>query len=190
MTEQERTSTVHGEDMSGSFDQDHYAHLPRLLRCLAKGIELSIACLGILLVALVFMNSALRFIINSDISWSLEIVTFMMLWVTFLGCAAAAARRAHMRVTEIAAFILSAMSHRRLEVGINVLVAGVLLSGIWYGAEIAIHNWQQETTVLYWPVGLLYAAMPAGLLLTLVFVGHDICTSYRQINSTLNGREL
>lgn len=186
----EKAPTMHGGETSGSLEEDHYAHLPAILRYLAKGIEFAIACLGFLLVALVFMNSALRFIINSDISWSLEIVTFMMLWVTFLGCAAAAARRAHMRVTEIAAFVLSKMSQRRLEVGINVLVAVVLLSAIWYGAEIAIHNWQQETTVLYWPVGLLYAAMPVGLLLTFVFVGHDVCTSYQQMNSDLNGCEL
>jgi TRAP-type transport system small permease protein len=156
----------------------HYEHLPRLLRHLALGIEFAIAVLGALLIVLVFMNSALRFIINSDISWSLEIVTFLMLWVTFLGCAAAAARRAHMRVTEIAAFILSPMFQRRLEVGINVVVGAIVLSAVWYGAEISIHTWQQETTVLYWPVGFLYSAMPVGLFLTLVFVCYDIYSSY------------
>jgi TRAP-type transport system small permease protein len=190
MTGLKNDTTVHGGEADTISGEDHYEHLPRLLRRLALGIELLIASLGSLLIALVFMNSALRFIINSDISWSLEIVTFLMLWVTFLGCAAAAARRAHMRVTEIAAFVFSARSQCRLELGINVVVMGILLSAIWYGAEIAIHNWQQETTVLYWPVGLLYAAMPFGLLLTLVFVSHDIYASYVRLDSATDGRAL
>jgi TRAP-type C4-dicarboxylate transport system permease small subunit len=186
MTGLKNETIAHGEAATIS-GEGQYEHLPRLLRGLARGIEFLIASLGSFLIALVFMNAALRFIINSDISWSLEIVTFLMLWVTFLGCAAAAARRAHMRVTEIAAFVFSVRSQRRLELGINAVVIGILLSAIWYGAEITIHNWQQETTVLYWPVGLLYAAMPFGLLLSLVFVSHDFYASYVRLGSARNG---
>ena len=75
-----------------------------------------------------------------------------------------------MRVTEIAAHLFSPRAHRWLEVGINLVVSAVLLSIIWYGTRIAIRTWDQETTILYWPVGLLYASMPAGTFLTLLFV--------------------
>jgi TRAP-type C4-dicarboxylate transport system permease small subunit len=33
--------------------------------------------------------------------------------------------------------------------------------------------------VLYWPVGLLYAAMPVGTFLTLIFVGNDLIALFR-----------
>jgi TRAP-type C4-dicarboxylate transport system permease small subunit len=110
---------------------------------------------------------------NLDVAWSIELSTFLMLWVTFLGCAAAAARGAHMRVTEIIAYVLSAPARRWLEIGINLVVSAVLISIIWYGVRLSIRTWDQETTVLYWPVGLLYAAMPVGTLLTLVFIIHQ-----------------
>jgi TRAP-type C4-dicarboxylate transport system permease small subunit len=37
------------------------------------------------------------------------------------------------------------------------------------GISISGHTWRQSTTVLYWPVGLLYASMPAGMALSLMF---------------------
>ena len=59
----------------------------------------------------------------------------------------------------------------------------VLLSIIWYGGRLSIRTWDQETTVLYWPVGLLYAAMPVGTLLTLVFIIHQTVCLVRSSES-------
>ena len=144
--------------------------LPPPLKLLSRCIDGAIVVCGAGIVVIIFGNALLRFITNMDVAWSRELATFLMLWVTFLGCAAAAARGAHMRVTEIAAHLLSPRGHRWLEVGINLVVSAVLLSIIWYGTRIAIRTWDQETTILYWPVGLLYASMPAGIFLTLLFV--------------------
>jgi TRAP-type C4-dicarboxylate transport system permease small subunit len=144
--------------------------LPPPLKLLSRCIDGAIVVCGAGIVVIIFGNAFLRFITNMDVAWSRELATFLMLWVTFLGCAAAAARGAHMRVTEIAAHLLSPRAHRWLEVGINLVVSAVLLSIIWYGTRIAIRTWDQETTILYWPVGLLYASMPAGTFLTLLFV--------------------
>jgi TRAP-type C4-dicarboxylate transport system permease small subunit len=155
--------------------------LPTPLETLSRVIDGLVALFGGGIIVISFGNAFLRFVMNLDVAWSIELSTFLMLWVTFLGCAAAAARGAHMRVTEITAYMLSAPARRRLEISINLAVSIVLVSIIWYGGRLSIRTWEQETTVLYWPVGLLYAAMPVGTLLTLVFIGHQtfclVCSS-------------
>jgi TRAP-type C4-dicarboxylate transport system permease small subunit len=148
--------------------------LPAPLKLISRLIDIVIAVSGITIIAIMFSNAMLRFAINIDIAWSLEIVTFLMLWATFLGCAAAAARSAHMRVVEIVALLLPPIARWWLEIAVHVITCAVLVLIIWYGARISIRTWDQETSVLYWPVGLLYAAMPVGTFLTLIFVGNDL----------------
>jgi len=157
--------------------------LPTPLKRLSRLIDGVVALFGGGIIVISFGNALLRFVMNLDVAWSLELSTFLMLWVTFLGCAAAAARRAHMRVTEIIAYVLSAPARRRLEIGINLAVSTVLVSIIWAGCRLSIRTWDQETTVLYWPVGLLYAAMPVGTLLTLVFIIHQTVCLVRSSES-------
>ena len=57
----------------------------------------------------------------------------------------------------------------RLDALINLAVAVLLVSLILTGWSIVTFTWAQRTTVLYWPVGLLYASMPTGMLLSLIF---------------------
>jgi TRAP-type C4-dicarboxylate transport system permease small subunit len=155
--------------------------LPKPLRKLSRVLDAVIALCGAGLVIIVFGNAFLRFVANYDVAWARELATFLMVWVTFLGLATAEARGVHMRVTEIAAHIFSPNARRRLDVGINAVIAVTLVTIIWFGIKISIRTWDQDSTILYWPVGLLYAAMPAGVFLTLIFlVGH----SWRLLVST------
>jgi TRAP-type transport system small permease protein len=155
------------------------SELPAPLKFISWLIDVVIAVAGMTIIAIVFMNAVLRFVINIDSAWSREIVTFLMLWTVFLGCAAAAARSAHMRVTEIVALVLPPPGRRWLEIAVNTLTCAVLVLIIWYGARISIRTWDQETSVLYWPTGLLYAAMPVGTFLTLLFVGNDLMALFK-----------
>jgi TRAP-type transport system small permease protein len=149
--------------------------LPKPLRKLSRILDAVIALCGAGVVIIVFGNAFLRFVANYDVAWARELATFLMVWVTFLGLATAEARGVHMRVTEVAAHIFSARARRWLDIGINVVIAVVLVIIIWYGIKISIRTWDQDSTILYWPVGLLYAAMPAGVFLTLIFLtGHTI----------------
>jgi len=149
--------------------------LPKPLRKLSRILDAVIALCGAGLVIIVFGNAFLRFVASYDVAWARELATFLMVWVTFLGLATAEARGVHMRVTEISAYVFSARARRWLDIGINVVIAVVLVIIIWFGIKISIRTWDQDSTILYWPVGLLYAAMPAGVFLTLVFLaGHTV----------------
>jgi len=148
---------------------DYRPLYPAPLRWLSAAIDLWLVITGLAIITLVFVNALLRGAAGFDLAWSLEVTAFLLLWVTFLGCAAASARGAHMRVTEIVENLLPRAVHRPLARLIDLIVAGVLVSLVVVGASISNHTWAQQTTVLYWPVGLLYASMPVGMLCTLVF---------------------
>jgi TRAP-type C4-dicarboxylate transport system permease small subunit len=74
-----------------------------------------------------------------------------------------------MRVTEVVEKLVPLTGQRVLSIAIDVIIVVLLLSLIYTGVNISVHTWAQKTTVLYWPVGLLYASMPAGMTLTLIF---------------------
>lgn len=148
---------------------DYRPHYPRALRALSALIDLGLVLAGLAIVTLVFGNAVLRGAAGFDLAWSLEITAFLLLWSTFLGCAAAIARGSHMRVTEIVEAFLPPGGQRRLAIVIDLVVAALLVTLIWTGWSIAARTWAQQTSVLYWPVGFLYASMPVGMALTLVF---------------------
>ncbi|GAB4391979.1 MAG: hypothetical protein Tsb0032_05810 [Kiloniellaceae bacterium] len=148
---------------------DYRARYPAPLRYLSAGIDGLLAIGGLAIVVIVFVNAVLRGTAGFDLAWSLEVVGFLLLWLTFLGCAAACARGAHMRVTEIVAQLVPVKLQRPLAVAIDGIVVVLLCSMIVQGTNISLHTWAQLTTVLYWPVGLHYASMPAGMAATLLF---------------------
>lgn len=158
---------------------DYRPKYPTGLRLLSSTIDFSLFLGGTAIVSLVFINSFLRGAAGFDLAWSLEITAFLLLWTTFLGCAAAIARGAHMRVTEIVDNIFSFKNRLRLALLIDVIIAFMLLSLIVTGYSISIHTWAQKTTVLYWPVGLLYASMPVGMGLTLIFHSYNVYLDLR-----------
>ena len=148
---------------------DYRPHYPRSLTVLSRVIDYALVLSGTFIVSLVFINATLRSAAGFDLAWSLEVTAFLLLWSTFLGCAAAVARGAHMRVGEIADQLLPAGARHHLSTLINLVVALMMISLIVTGYSISSHTWAQRTTVLYLPVGFLYASMPVGMLLCLIF---------------------
>lgn len=148
---------------------DYRAIYPLPLRLLCGLIDMFLVLGGLSIVVLVFVNATLRGAAGFDLAWSLEVTAFLLLWTTFLGCAAAIARGAHMRVTEIVELFAPQGARRFLNLSINVLVLLMMASLIVEGYSISSHTWAQRTTVLYWPVGFLYASMPVGITLSLIF---------------------
>ncbi len=148
---------------------DYRPHYPVPLRLLSGAVDIALVLGGGSIVLLVFTNAFLRGAAGFDLAWSLEVTAFLLLWTTFLGCSAAMARGAHMRVTEIVESLLPIKAQRVLSIAIDLIIVAMLISLIWNGYSISAHTWAQKTTVLYWPVGFLYASMPFGMALSLIF---------------------
>ncbi|GLQ36028.1 hypothetical protein GCM10007939_23120 [Amylibacter marinus] len=160
---------------------DYRPLYPAPLRLLSNLVDISLVLGGGAIVLLVFVNAFLRGAAGFDLAWSLEVTAFLLLWTTFLGCAAAMARGAHMRVTEIVESLIPKRGQRVLSIAIDIIIVGVLLSLIVTGYSISQHTWAQKTTVLYWPVGLLYASMPVGIALSLIFHLYNFYTDLRNM---------
>ena len=150
-----------------------------MLRWLSHLVDFCLALGGFAIIILVFCNASLRGFAGFDLAWSLEVTSFLLLWSTFIGCAAAAARGAHMRVTEIVENLFPVAGQRVLAIAIDLIIATLLICLIYQGYKISVHTWAQKTTVLYWPVGLLYASMPTGMALTLIFHLYNMAFDFR-----------
>lgn len=161
---------------------DYRDRYPAILRHLCSSIDIFLAIGGLAVLLLIFTNAVLRGAAGFDLAWSLEVTAFLLLWLTFLGCASAAARGAHMRVTEIVAHLVPENIQPILTFAINIVIAVLLASMIYHGYHISAHTWAQKTTVLYWPVGFLYASLPAGMLLTLIFHLYNLMLDIKNPN--------
>lgn len=168
---------------------DYRSRYPMLLRVLSKIIDTFLVIGGVFVLLLIFSNAVLRGAAGFDLAWSLEITAFLLLWLTFLGCAAAMARGAHMRVSEIVEHLFSERLQFLLSLLINLVIVVLLMSLIYYGSIISSHTWAQKTTVLYWPVGVLYAALPVGMLCTLIFHVFNMIEDVRQGSHFLTATE-
>jgi TRAP-type C4-dicarboxylate transport system permease small subunit len=145
---------------------------PAVLRVLGDALDIFVVLAGATIVSVMFINVLSRTILNVDIAWNTEFGEFVLIWATFIGCAAAARRGAHMRITEFVGG-MPARARRAVEFTTRLGVLAVLTVLVWRGLPIVQKNWDQQMTVLYWPVGLAYLSMPVGSFLTAVFVAYE-----------------
>jgi TRAP-type C4-dicarboxylate transport system permease small subunit len=78
-----------------------------------------------------------------------------------------------MRIAEFVG-LLGGRSRRFAEIAINCAVAYLLILLAWYGWVIAAGNMDQLSSVLYYPMGVQYAALPVGSAIALVYILRDI----------------
>lgn len=146
---------------------------PGPLRLLGDMIDVVVTVLAVMLLLVMFANVAARVLLNSDIAWNTEFGEFVLLWATFLGGASAARRGAHMRITEFVEAMPPAWT-RGVEIATRLGVVALLGFLVWYGLTLAQGTMEQEMTVLHWPMGVQYLAMPVGSGLALIYVLYEI----------------
>jgi TRAP-type C4-dicarboxylate transport system permease small subunit len=162
---------------------------PTPLRWLGDGVDIAITLLGAALLTVMSANVLARAFLNADIAWNTEFGEFALVWATFLGGAAAARRGAHMCITE---FIdkLPTRPRRFVELAIRLAILALLLLLVRAGVTIVDRTMDQQMSVLYWPVGLQYLAMPVGSGLTLVFVAYETWLIARGQRDAVPGQDL
>jgi TRAP-type transport system small permease protein len=145
---------------------------PAALRILGDAVDVTLTVLAGMLLVVMCANVAARAALNTDIAWNTEFGEFVLLWATFLGGAAAARRSAHMRISE---FVWAMPKRLRYVVELATRAAAVVILGflVLRGLDLVDSTMEQRMTVLNWPVGIQYLAMPVGSALTLVFVIYE-----------------
>lgn len=146
---------------------------PAVLRGLGDLIDLAVVLLGSGMVVLMTVNVFARTTNLIDLAANVELGEFLLVWATFLGGASAVRRVSHMRVSEI----VDALPPRfgaLLDQATRLLTLGLLALITWKGISIVGSTWSQKSSVLYWPVGLTYLALPVGAALCMLFLTYHI----------------
>lgn len=144
---------------------------PAPLRVIGDAVDWSIVIIGAVMIVLVFINVVMHSF-GKDMAATTEMCELLMVWVTFLGGAAAARRGAHMAITELIDK-LGTGPRRLMDLAISAVSAAVLASLVWYGWGITVAGWTNRLTVLDIPMSFQYLALPVASLITLLFVLWD-----------------
>ena len=144
---------------------------PAPLRVIGDAVDWSIVIIGAVMIVLVFINVVMHSF-GKDMAATTEMCELLMVWVTFLGGAAAARRGAHMAITELIDKLATG-PRRLMDLAISAVSAAVLASLVWYGWGITVAGWTNRLTVLDIPMSFQYLALPVASLITLLFVLWD-----------------
>ena len=145
---------------------------PLPIRLIGSAVDWAIVLLGSTMIVLVFFN-VLTHLFGKDIAWTTEFCELSMVWVTFLGGAAAARRGAHMSITEFLDKLNDAQ-RRAADAAIQLFAIGVLGLLVIYGWKITVAGWNNELTVLGWPMSTQNIALPIASALTMLFAAWDL----------------
>ncbi len=153
--------------------------LPSWLSTIARVVDLSVIVLGGSLALLIFGNVVLR-MFGKDLAWLLELGEMMMVWVTFLGGAAAAQRGAHMSINE---FLdkLDTAKRRLADAAVQLFSLAVMAAVFVYGIKIVQSSWDNILTTLEWPMAWQYMPLPLGSGLMILFIAYDLWLIFRGI---------
>lgn len=146
---------------------------PAAIMWLGRIVDWSVVLIGATMATLVFANVIVHNVFHGDIAWTTEFGELLMVWVTFLGGAAATRRGAHMVVGELIGR-LAGTARRFADAAIQLVVLVTLGLLVWYGLGIAEAGRMSQLTVLGWPMATQYAALPIASAITMVFVIWDL----------------
>ena len=152
---------------------------PLPIRWLGKLVDWTVIAIGGLMALMVFTNVIMH-LFSKDLAWVTEFGELLLVWVTFLGGAAAAQRGQHMAIGE---FVdkLSAPRRRIADGMITALCLAILLLLIWYGWKLVSVNWDNQLTVLGWPMAFQYMGMAVGSTAMAIFVAYDLVQILRAV---------
>ncbi|MEO6565842.1 MAG: TRAP transporter small permease [Casimicrobiaceae bacterium] len=139
------------------------------MRALGLAIDWSVSAAGALVIALVFYNVLSRYFLKTDVSWSSELCTLLLIWMTFVGGAMATRRNVQLGVTE---FImgLQPSTRRKVDLLVLALTAFALALLLYFGITLTLRSWSNIAIAIKISNGWWYLAMPVGCGLMLVYV--------------------
>ena len=133
---------------------------------LAANRWLLIAILAVMAV-IIFANVVLRYTTNQSIEWAEEVARHLMIWLTFLGCGPTLRYGGHIAVENLQD-ALSPKGAIVLRALIALLLTAFFVFCVWFGLDYMERTQYQITPATQISVAIIYAALPVGMLLTLI----------------------
>lgn len=111
-----------------------------------------------------------RYTLGTGASWPEPVAILLMVLFTFIGAAASYRAGAHMAVTMLTDR-MPAHLQRHLEILVQLLMAAVCLFMTIWGFKLCAITWNQTIAALpSLRVGISYAPIPVGGVITLIFI--------------------
>jgi len=141
-------------------------------------------CLGLVtgLTVMVFFKVFFRYVLNSPIVWSDEVIMMLMLCLTYFGAALAVNRGGHISV-ELLETILGGKASRAARIlrRINDIVTVVLLAVvIFFGVKLSLYSRDQQTDILLLSYFWIYIILPIGLLIMIIMTAKKIWDEWKR----------
>jgi TRAP-type C4-dicarboxylate transport system permease small subunit len=152
---------------------------PVFILWLGRIVDVSVIGIGGALATLIFINVVMH-AMGKDLAWMTELGELLMVWVTFLGGAAAAQRGAHMSINE---FLdkLTPTRRRWADMAVQTFTLFVVAVVLFYGVRIVQGSWGNVLTTLEWPMAWQYMPLPLGMALMGIFVAWDLIQIVRGV---------
>ena len=138
--------------------------------------HLYLACIWLAGAAIFFMSLIIpfgvftRYVLGTGSQWPEPIAILLMMSFTFVGAAAAYRAGAHIAVSMLTERLPPVLQRagKLLVHGLMIVICGFV---VIYGTQLSLGTLHQSIAELPWlPVGVTYAAIPVGSLITLLFV--------------------
>jgi TRAP-type C4-dicarboxylate transport system permease small subunit len=149
-----------------------------------RGTEALLAILGVAMAVVVAVQVVCRYLFNHSLFWSEEVARYLLVWLTFLGAAAAYYRRAHPGIDVLSAW-LGPRSRRVKTMAVHLVCLGFFVVLIWQGAIFSHFVRLQISPALALPLWLVVVVIPvAGVIL----VCHCLLFLCRELRETGDDR--
>ena len=142
--------------------------LSRITSALDRALAGLLIALTVVIVVTVTWQVITRYLLNSPSSYTEELATYLLLWISLLGAAYALRQRAHLGIDVVTAR-LTLEGRRRARVASYVVIAVFCLVAMVVGGGILVNmtfELGQRSAALQIPVGYVYLVLPlSGLLM-------------------------
>jgi len=151
--------------------------LGRVNAVIYKVIKEILIAIGLVLIALIFVGTVLRYIFGLSIIWSYEISILLLVWSSFLGAAAAVRSKSHVNF-DFFVNKIPASSRKWALLLKDLIVIAFLVVGTWYGYKVVGRTMRQQMQTINLPVGLLYMAIPVGFVPMILFYLQELIENF------------
>ncbi len=110
-----------------------------------------------------------RYLLGSSLEWSDEIARLLLIWMTFTGMGLAILERKEIFVRTFRGRF-SAKGRRLWQASLELLALGFNVFLLLFGLYMTRFSWGMRTESLELPFGIFYASIPAGALVSIVYL--------------------
>jgi len=144
-----------------------------LIRRLTCGIERVLIVLSMGIALVVFLQVVFRYVLRQPLYWSEELPRYLLIWMSFLAAGLAQKSESHINITLCLTW-LPRRAQRWIHLAANLVILTFLGILVYSGTLVTRITAYHRSTALQLPMGLVYAAVPVGALLMMLYLALQI----------------